>query len=421
MRELLITLRDECVELLDESSHLYPRSDVYFPDTPNKIKVAIGMRRSGKTCLLLRKIQALRSEGVPLSRILYINFEDDRLMPMGQEALAQLVEAFYALYPENHDQECYLFFDEIQNVDEWALVMRRVHDKQRTQIYLTGSSAKLLSSEIATELRGRSIAIEVYPFNYMDYLGLKGIAAPQKELPLRKQDQYQALLCDYLSVGGFPEVALYADEDRARVLQDYVSVAVLRDIVERYHVSNIALIRYLIKTLLKQNATAFAANKLYNTLKRQGFSVGRATLYDYLEYIEDAYLMFKVPLFDESERKVQSNPKKIYAVDTGLVHSYTFSFSKNYGRMFENVIYLDLRRRGYQVYYYLTAERYEVDFLVRSLTGKIKLYQVAWDVSDQETLEREQRALALAEQELGCQGMLITPKNYVAFLEDIAS
>ena len=135
----------------------------------------------------------------------------------------------------------------------------------------------------------------------------------------------------------------------------------------------------MIKILLKQTGSTFSVNKFYNDLKSQGFAIGKTTIYQYLNYIEDSYLAFTVPLYTESLRKSQTNPRKIYAVDTGLVSAYTFSFSKNLGHLFENIIYLDLRRRGHEIYYYLTKSRYEIDFLSRDLKGKLHLYQVIWE------------------------------------------
>ena len=148
-------------------------------------------------------------------------------------------------------------------------------------------------------------------------------------------------------------------------------------------------------------------------MKSQGFSVGKNTIYDYLNYIEDAYLIFMVPLYSESLRKVQTNLKKTYAIDTGLIKAYSMSFSENIGRLFENLIYIDLRRRGHDVYYYLTKEHYEVDFLSCDGQGKWHLYQVVWDIANEATLAREQRALTKAEKELNIPGQLLTPDVYI--------
>ncbi len=147
----------------------------------------------------------------------------------------------------------------------------------------------------------------------------------------------------YLEVGGFPEVVSLDVSDCFRILQDYVDVVIFRDIIERYHITNIALIKYLIKTILAHSGRGFSVTKFHHDLKSQGFSVGRATVYEYLVYLEDAYLAFTIPLYSESVRKIQSNPKKIYAVDTGLIQACTMSFSKNWGCLFENLLLFNQR------------------------------------------------------------------------------
>jgi predicted AAA+ superfamily ATPase len=387
-----------------------------FSSIPNKIKVAIGMRRTGKTYLLFQKIQALLISKVALSRILYINFEDDRLLPLTQEKLRQLLDGFYSLYPENHDHTCYLFLDEIQNVADWPIVIRRYLDSKKVEIYLTGSSAKLLSKEIATSLRGRSIATEVWPYSFSEYLIAKKIQISQKILGKITLDKLTKQLHDYIREGGFPETINLDVPDRFRLLQDYVNVVIFRDIVERHKITNTVLIKYVIKTLIKNTATVFSINKFFNDLKSQHFSVSKTTLHEYLAYIEDAYLVFTVPLYSESLRKTQTNPKKIYAVDTGLVNAYTTNFSQNWGRLFENVIFLELKRKGHDIYYYLTKERYEVDFLTKDINNQMHLYQVVWNVDDPETFSREKHALQIAEKELGISGEILTPANYFEWL-----
>ncbi len=384
-----------------------------FPTLPQKIKVAIGMRRVGKTYVMLQQIQYLLQQQIPLSRILYINFEDDRLLPCTQEKLAQLLDAFYKIYPENHDQRCYFFLDEIQNVAEWSLVVRRFYDSKNVDIYLTGSSAKLLSKDIATALRGRSIATEIWPYSFNEYLRARTIFLEGNLLSQKIQDVLMQQLKLYLFQGGFPETTHMDDQYRRQVLQDYVELVILRDIIERYAVKNIVLLRSLIKTVIKNIASLFSISKFVNDSKSQGLLGSRNIVYEYLDYFEDAYLIFPVPLFSESLRRVQSNHKKMYVIDPGLAQAYLFSLNENYGHLFENIVFLDLKRQGCKIYYYLTKERYEVDFLIEDKSGQRKLYQVCWDPSDKETLVREMRALNLAKEELHLEGELITPKNYI--------
>lgn len=387
--------------------------EALFSHASNKIMVAIGMRRTGKTYLLFQTIQKLLKE-VPITRILYINFEDDRLYPMTQHQFGEMIDSFYTIYPENHDNTCYLFFDEIQNAEGWQMVLRRYYDTKNVKIYVTGSSAKLLSKEIATSLRGRSISTEIWPFSFKEFLDAKKI--PQVDntslLGKRSLDQLKEFLGAYLNQGGFPETTFLDASDRTRILQDYVSVVIFRDIIERYKITNISLVRYMLKALIGNVGCGFSVHKLFNDLKSQGFSVSKTTLYDYLAYIEDAYLAFAVPLYSESLRKTQTNLRKIYAVDTGLVKAYTTSFSQNLGHRFENLIYLDLKRSGHEVYYYLTKTRREVDFFSRDAHGTWHLYQVCWQMDDPKTLEREMLALHEAEQELNVKGHIITPESY---------
>lgn len=380
---------------------------------PNKIKVAIGMRRTGKTFFLLQQIKKLQDRGVSIDRIFFMSFEDDRLLPLQHETLRHFIDEFYRLYPENHEQTCYFFLDEIQNVESWPVLVRRLFDTKLAEIYMTGSSAKLLSKEIATSLRGRSIATEIWPFSFSEFLLARGVKENVKIKGKSIQDKMMKYLEDYLVHGGFPEAVNLDVAERNVLLQDYVNVVIFRDIVERYNIGNISLIKYLIKTLLKNVGTSFAVNKFFNDLKSQGFSVSKSTIHDYLAYIEDAYLAFTVPLYSESIRKVHSNPRKIYAVDTGVVTAYTLSLAKNYVHLFENMVYLDLRRKGHEIFYYLTQERYEIDFVSRDKAGEIHLFQVVWDAANPETMERETRALLAAERELGIKGKIVTPLDWM--------
>lgn len=412
MLDLIKTLHQELIDRLSEIKGNIKR-DFNFIEIKNKISIAIGMRRTGKTYLMFQKIQELISQGVSLSRILYIDFEDDRLLPLDQKKLANILDNFYSLFPENHQQLCYLFLDEIQVITDWALVVRRFYNTKNVRLYLSGSSAKLLSKEIATELRGRSISTEVFPFSFHEYLKVKEVAVSSPPYTKMGKDILGKQLSQYLQEGGFPGVIEESAINQRLILQEYLEVVLFRDIIERYEITNIAVIRYMIIYLLKNYATNFTVNKFFNDLKSQGFNVGRSSVYDYLTYIEDAYLIFTVPLYSESIRKVQSNPKKIYAIDNGMVNANTLSSMKNKGRALENAVFLDLRRKGDKIYYYITTEGYEIDFLTCDVEGNLHLYQVAYELEDEKTKIRENRALIAAEKELGIKGTLITKDNYL--------
>lgn len=396
-----------------KSLHDFVPREACFPELENKINVAIGMRRTGKTYFIFQKIAQLIENGVSSTQILYLNLEDDRLLPLTQRKLAGLLDSFYSLYPEHHEKKCFLFLDEIQNVDDWALVVRRMFDSKQVEMYLTGSSAKLLSKEIATSLRGRSLATEIWPYCFREYLVAQHHVMQVKPYGAKIRDKLMQIFRHYLEVGGFPEVIDYDQGVRYQTLQDYVTIVTYRDIVERHNIANPEVSKYMIVTMIANVAKPFSINKFYHDLKSQGYKINKDSLYDYAQHIEDAFLVFSVPLYSESIRKVRVNPKKIYAIDTGLIRAMTFEHTKDLGRLFENLIYLDLRRQGATVYYYLTQERYEVDFLVHTRQGKKELIQVTWDMTNLETKQREERALASAMAELKIPGRIVTLDSYL--------
>jgi uncharacterized protein len=410
--ELLPILLGEFYSKLGLLNNLVER-EAQFPDAPSKIKVAIGMRRAGKTYFLYQHILKLLERGVSREAILYINFEDDRLLPWNEEILAKLVDAFYALYPENHDRKCFLFFDEIQNVPNWALVIRRLHDTKQAEIFLTGSSAKLLSKEIASSLRGRSLAVEIWPYSFQEFMHAKQITIDQSLFDRKTQDKLSKMFHFYLSEGGFPEIVNFDPDVKQKTLQEYLDVVIYRDIIERHLIKNTTLIKYMILSMIHNVGKPFAVNKFYNDLKSRGYAIGKDILYEYADHIEDAYLAFPVAVYDLSLRKAQTKPKKLYAIDPGMVRALTLDYEKDLGRLFENIIFIELKRLGCKINYYLTSEGYEIDFMAQTPRGHKKLFQVAWDVEDEKTLAREERALQAGMNELKIDGEIITLHSYL--------
>lgn len=412
MINILPTLHEESFKIIQLAKSSTLRH-YEFAKAENMIKVAIGMRRSGKSFFLYQKINQLLDQGVLKEQILFINFEDDRLLPLDAKKMGELLDSFYTLYPQNHHRKCYIFLDEIQNIDNWHLVVRRYFDKKNVQLYLTGLSAKLLSKEINTNLRGRSLAIEIFPFSFAEYLSAHNLESAQKPLGQIGFDTMRQYLLNYFAIGGFPAVQTMPINEWRETLQGYVDTVILRDIIERHNVTNTALLKYLCTTLLKNFATNFAINKFYNDSKTQGFQTTKDTLHNYFAYIQDTFLIFSVSHYSESERKKQNLPKKIYAIDNGLINATTMSLNHNYGKLFENLVYLDLRRQNKNIYFYQTKDGYEVDFVTVDPAGKRELIQVCWDETDAETFAREKRALREAEKELGIKGKIITLRDYL--------
>lgn len=416
MEKFLQVLQEEFRASLNKTSGSTIR-DYQFPEAKNLAKVAVGIRRSGKTYFLFQTMRMLISQHVSIDRLLYINFEDDRLLPIDQKKMGEMVDALYTLQPDLHNQRCFLFLDEVQNVDGWPLVVRRLLDTKDVEIYITGSSAKLLSKEIATSLRGRSLAMEIQPYNFQEYLTDKGIPLPSKPFGKKILDQYHMHLLGFFQRGGFPGVQALSTHERLETLQNYVELVVFRDIVERYKVSNIKLLKYFTTVLLKNVGSRFSINKFYKDINSQGYKVAKDTLYNYLGYLEDTFLIYAVPIFTESLRTLETTPKKIYAIDNGLVNANTFNLSLNFGKLLENQVYLDLRRQKKEIFYYNTSEGYEVDFITKDLEGHYEIIQVVWDQSDSLTFEREERALKSAEKELGIKGRVIDWENYLKSFE----
>ncbi|MFI5333879.1 MAG: ATP-binding protein [Chlamydiales bacterium] len=410
--KVIQTLHEEFLAALARTENSTPRN-YQFPEAKNLIKIAVGMRRSGKTYFLYQTIRKLIKEGILEERILYINFEDDRILPLDYKEMGGMIDAWYTAHPDLHNHPCYLFLDEVQNIEQWALVLRRILDTKNVQIYVTGSSAKLLSKEIATSLRGRSLAIEILPYSYSEYLAAHHLEIPSKPQGRKSLDFHRSYLLDYFRMGGFPGIQSLTPNEQLETLQNYVETVIFKDIVERHQISNVPLLKYLIHSLLKNVAASFSIHKFHKDIKSQGHKAGKDTLHSYLGYLEDAFLVFTVPLFTESLRRRQTSPKKIYAIDNGLILANSFNLTDNLGKLFENLVYLDLRRQKKEVFYYETADGFQVDFITRDLRGKYEIIQVVWEVDDPYTREREERALRQAESELGFSGRLLDWRGYV--------
>ncbi len=372
-----------------------------MPWLPGKADTIIGMRRSGKTWFLFQVVSELLSKGSPKESMLYLNLEDERLLPMTASDLHWITDVYYRRYPHFREMQCCFFFDEIQNISGWERFVRRLLDTEKAHICLTGSSAKLLSREIATSLRGRSLSTEIFPFSFLEFLNHEGIDVDFRRRPgAKKRSILENRLLVYLQQGGFPEVQNISGPYRARVLQEYLDVVILRDLVERHRISNIVPLRYMIRRMLNSTASLLSINKLHNEMKSQGIPCGKNMLHEFLSYLSDAYLFFQAPMHTHSERARMVNPKKIYAIDTGLVRACSRRASPEWGHLLENFVFLALRRNHDQIEYYKTADGHEVDFLVTTIEGKRLLIQAVAEFNDPSTRKRELRAIEEAMGEL---------------------
>lgn len=363
---------------------------------PGKATAVIGMRRAGKTTFLHQLRRERLERGIGQERLPYINFEDERLAGLAARDLHLLIEEYYRRYPALRGQERVTWcFDELQVVAGWERFVRRLLDSEAVEIFLSGSSSSLLSRELATAMRGRAWAVVIHPFGFEEYLRHHGHPVPPQPefLPATRRSALERAFLDYLAAGGFPEVQGLEAAARRRLLGDYVDVAMLRDVVERHGVTNIAGLRWMVRFLLGNAAGLFSAEKFYADLKSQGLSISKDTVHQLLRHLEDCFLVRTVWIEAASERRRMVNPRKAYPVDPGLIPVFDRSGKANIGHALETAVLLEIERRGMEATYVRTPEGHEVDFLVRRPSGEVELIQVCADATVPAVGARELRAL----------------------------
>ncbi len=376
---------------------------------PGKASVIIGVRRSGKSTFLFQKIQRLLDEGVPAENILFLNFFDDRLHGLNRDNLGLVIEAYYSLYPEKKNVETvYCFFDEIQAIEGWEPFVDRLMRTEKCRIHITGSSARMLSREIATQMRGRALSWELFPFSFGEYLDFGGIEH-DGPLSTRRRLIVQKAFDAFWEVGGFPEVSGLDRRLRIKIHQEYLNAILFRDLVERHDISHPRAVVDLAHRLIDNIASMYSVNALTGYLKSRGHRAPKAAVSDYLEWFEDAFFLFTVRIFDASLARSQTNPKKIYCVDHALVTSVSSGILVNSGHLLENLVFITLRRHIQDIYYYKTKSGLEVDFIVRVEDGSLRLIQVCETMAGAQTRKREIKALSEAMEMLGlCSGTVVT-------------
>ncbi|HYA02496.1 MAG TPA: ATP-binding protein [Syntrophobacteria bacterium] len=392
-------LRQKIADALAASPPPLTRRDIRLPAVRGKAFAVIGMRRSGKTTFLWQCLADRLSAGTPREALLYISFEDERLVGLKAVDLSWVVEEYFRLHPGVREgQTATFFFDEIQTVPGWEAFARRLLDTEKVELFLSGSSARLLSREVATSMRGRALEVLIHPFSFRETLRHTG-AEPNvrwDRLPKADRSDLDHRLRTYLVEGGFPEAVGITGRDRDALLRSYVDVVVLRDVIERHAVSNPLALRWMQRHLLANAAAPFSVQKFYDALRSQGIPVGKDTLHAYLGYVEDAFLIRTITLHTASERQRMVNPRKAYPVDSGFIPIYERTGRPNLGHALETAVLVELERRGCQTAYVRTKEGFEVDFLASAPGQPSDLIQVCLDVFDPATREREVRALGAA-------------------------
>ncbi len=378
-----------------------------------KIIVFTGVRRSGKTYKMFQIINSLL-KSINKRDIFYVNFEDERI-ERKIETLTILIPSLIKLYG-NGNKKYYLFLDEIQVIPEWSRWLRRVFDNYRNiTFFVSGSSSKLSSREIPTELRGRALDFEIFPLSFKEFLDFKKIELERGfEFSERKLSIVKNLLDDYVKNGGFPEVFFEESlSNKKKLVQDYFRTIISKDIAERYNVKNISLLKDFLKLLV--NTTHFSINKTVKILKSQGKSAGKETIINYSHYAQESYFCYFVPIFSYKIKDQEQYAKKVYLSDNSFITNLSLKFSDNYGRLYENLVFLELKRMQainplIEISYWGKKES-EVDFVIKDDQKIKELIQVCYDIEDYDTKEREIRSISKASSELKCKNLLVITEN----------
>jgi uncharacterized protein len=375
-----------------------------IPVNSKKIIALTGVRRSGKTYHLYNIINQLINDKIEINNFLYFNFEDERIDKETFE-FNSIIESYQELYPEMDLSKCYFLFDEIQNIDGWERFVRRVYEQISKNVFVTGSNSRLLSREISTSLRGRSINYEIFPLNFREYLDFKSI-----DINLNSTRSVSVIINAFdvfLLEGGFPELIFIDDEIKNSVLQEYFNVMIFRDLIERYEITQTAILKYFCKRVIGNSSKEFSANKIYNEIKSLGYKISKDTIYEFQDYVESIYLALFLPKYLPSVVKQEFSRKKVYSIDNGLAASINTFFMRDKGATLENLIFLELIKEGSNIFYY--NSKYECDFLIAENEGVSEAIQVCYDISDQDTKKREERGLVSACKEFKLKkGFIIT-------------
>jgi uncharacterized protein len=389
MKDLLRSVIADQLKLVWNDSYIKR----VFPETMIKgedIVVISGIRRCGKSTLLNQVRSTCREQDY------YMNFDDERLLNFQVGDFQLLHETFIELF----GQQTTFWFDEIQNVPGWERFVRRLHD-HGNKVFITGSNATMLSKELGTHLTGRFLRHELFPFSFKEFLLLKNFEFDDTKVHSTEgKAELRRLYNEYFSSGGFPYYLKFGDDNYLKSLYESI---LYRDVMARHNLTGERELKELVYLLASSAARPFSNNRLAAAVGLKNAT----TIKNYLDFLQDTYLLFAVNKFDFSARKQLQNARKIYFIDNALIRKLGFIFSEDKGRFLENMVFVELKRRGREVYYF--KGKSECDFLIRdgiNITGAI---QVCYSLADKETLDREAKGImeALATYNLD-EGLILT-------------
>lgn len=386
--------------------------EIQLPIDTEKIISVCGVRRCGKTYVLYDTINRLIDNNIAKAeQILFLSFDDERLELKTNE-LDLILESYKELHPKQKMEDVFIFFDEIEMADGWEKFVRRIYDSVTKKIFISGSNSKLLATEIATSLRGRTLQFEIFPLNFKEYCKFKNIDTNYYIL------ENKALIINgfhqYIAKGGFPELVLNNYNYFENTLQEYYHIMLFKDLIERFEIRNIAVLKYFISRLLSNLTKPTSINKIYLEIKSAGLKIDKNILYELANMLEAIYFIQRLTKYDNSVLKAElANEKKTYFIDNGMVNALKYQFSDDFGKLFENTVFHWLRAQiPFQRGLFFYKGKKECDFIWMDRDKPFKIIQACWNIKDNDTLKREVDGLIEASAYLNCKHVtIITPDH----------
>ena len=374
------------------------------------IIVITGARRSGKSFIMRQTAKTLIKEGISKNNILIVNFEDPRFVELNTKVLRQIYDVYLEFL--NPQEKPYLFLDEIQEVKDWEKWVRAMHELDKAKIIISGSNAKLLSRELSTLLTGRHLDLVIFPLSFKEFLRFRNVDLSKRFEIVNKEIEIKRLLREYIEFGSFPEVVLGGE--KKQILLNYFEDILNKDIVRRFKIRKSKELVSLAKFYLGNISSLITFSSLESTLY-----ISADTVEKFSRYLEDTFILFFLKRFSYKFREQEKSPRKVYAIDVGMAYTVGFRFSQNMGRLAENLVFLDLKRKemlasNLEIYYWKDVNHREVDFLIKENLKVKQLIQVCWEVNRPETKNREIRALLKAMKEFNLEEGLIITDDYEA-------
>ena len=362
--------------ILNKIKTIIKRENISLPKELNKVAIIYGVRRSGKSFLLYDLYRNTNG------RVLYVDFEDERLTDFTVQDFEILKEAFLEISPETNESKIIFLFDEIQNVKGWEKFVRRISEKEDIKVIVTGSSSKFMPTKINTALRGRIWSIKINPFSFREHLLANNVKFSTVSAYGSKKIILKKYFTQYFQWGGFPEVVLCKDEfEKRKMLREYLNSIFFKDLVEKYKMDNLTLLDVLMDKLLSSFSMKVSLNAFYKQYKGK-FPFSKDSLFNYYKYFLESMIIFEVKKFSESAYTRMRNPGKVYLIDTGLAKHIT---SSDWGRLLENIVAEELNKKYEKLFYF--EEENECDFIAGN-ENDFNAYQVCYELNPQ-NMERE--------------------------------